>query len=586
MLATTPSHSARRARLVGSLATPFALALAGCSGGGEVGADVAPSADGGPADVSSDGASAESSGDAASLDDAASDAPDGGDGAWRSALYPEAWTPDFTGGAGQFLHDFSYAGYHRSEIALPSDWPGITADVTAYGAHAGGVDDSAPGFAAAIAAVAAAGGGVVYVPDGEYLLASPIVVRASRVLLRGQSRAGTRLRFPSLVGGSASLRFVGAAEPTVGRVALAADGVARSREVRVADASAFHVGDDVLVDFVITQAFVDEHAMGGLWDTGANSAVGARKVFFRRTITAVDATLALARITLDVPLRYPTKVRDDASIRVDTGAISECGLEHLSVDDVVSTSDALADPRAHAISFERAQDCFARDVGTYATASDATHHLRSGGIYVGASKRVTVASSAMEHAQNHGDGGAGYAFEASASSEVLFVDDRASDVRHGFIQNWDFGSSGLVFLRCDAEGDTAVNSGFSMSGTSEFHHRLAMASLYDGCHDSSGFNAFNRGADSSNAGHAATQNVFWNVSGSGAASRLRSYQAGDGYVIGTRDLTVRVVADLLDHALGYDLGTEPTDHLEGQDRGAGLEPASLFDDQLARRLGR
>ena len=28
-------------------------------------------------------------------------------GTWRSALYPEEWTPDFTDADGYFLHDFS-----------------------------------------------------------------------------------------------------------------------------------------------------------------------------------------------------------------------------------------------------------------------------------------------------------------------------------------------------------------------------------------------------------------------------------------------------------------------------------------------
>ena len=51
--------------------------------------------------------------------------------AWRSALYPENWTPDFKGAEGRFLHDFSYAGYHKGEVPIPTNPLGETYDVTA-----------------------------------------------------------------------------------------------------------------------------------------------------------------------------------------------------------------------------------------------------------------------------------------------------------------------------------------------------------------------------------------------------------------------------------------------------------------------
>src|SRR5690348_15837769 len=42
-------------------------------------------------------------------------APIVSDGAWRSALSPEDWTPAFTDAEGRFLHDFSYAGYRAGD---------------------------------------------------------------------------------------------------------------------------------------------------------------------------------------------------------------------------------------------------------------------------------------------------------------------------------------------------------------------------------------------------------------------------------------------------------------------------------------
>ena len=41
-------------------------------------------------------------------------------GLWRSSLYPEDWTPGFADAQGRFLHDFSYAGYHKGEALIPA----------------------------------------------------------------------------------------------------------------------------------------------------------------------------------------------------------------------------------------------------------------------------------------------------------------------------------------------------------------------------------------------------------------------------------------------------------------------------------
>jgi hypothetical protein len=525
-------------------------------------------------------AAAAACGDQASSPADAADGPP--TGPWRSALFPEAWSPAFVDADDNFLHDFSYAGYRRSEVALPSTWPGVVVDVTAHGASPDGTTDSAPAFAAAIAAARTAGGGVVLVPDGEYLLASNLTIDGSGILLRGASRAGTQLRFTATgTAGAAAITFAGA-PPSGNPVALVADAMPRSHVVEVADGSGLAAGDDVLIDIEITQAFIDEHGMTGLWDTGSNSALGARKVFLRREIVAVNG----GAITLDVPVRYPLRVRDGAALRPDTGALRECGIESMSISTAVDPAAAAANPRAHAIELSRVQDCFVRDVASYASTLGpvAGAHLQSGGVYVVQSKRVTVADSSMAHAQNHGSGGAGYGFEASASNEVLFRDVRVEDVRHGLIQNWDFGASGLVWLRCDSV-DNTMDGVVRIAGRSEYHHRLAVASLFDSTRDTAGFNAFNRGAESSNAGITASQNVFWNVAGRDEGSHLISYQAGRGYVIGTRDLTVHVEPDVLEQQLGFADHTAPIDWVEGVGRGATLEPSSLFEDQLARRLG-
>jgi len=70
--------------------------------------------------------------------------------------------------------------------------------------------------------------------------------------------------------------------------------------------------------------------------------------------------------------------------------------------------------------------------------------------------------------------------------------------------------------------------------------------------------------------------VLWNTDG----RLLMSLQHGWGYVIGTSsDLDV-----FTSTTLEYGVGTAPEDWVEGLGAGHWLVPASLYEDQLARRL--
>jgi hypothetical protein len=303
-------------------------------------------------------------------------------------------------------------------------------------------------------------------------------------------------------------------------------------------------------------------------------------------VTSVDTTTTPHTVTLDVPLRYPAKTRDNASLRVESGYLSECGIEDLSVSTVGDWNAAWSLDRSHSVAFIKTKDCWMRRVGSYESpnGSGQGYHLLSGGVKVQQSKRVTISDTTFEAPQNRGDGGNGYLFEITRSSEILTRDSTARAGRHNFVQNWDFGTSGCVWLRTlstegrslFAEWDIIGQVGFS-----EFHHSLAMANLIDDSITDDGWQGVNRKDWSSGAGHSSTQNVFWNLRGNG---QLKSFQAGWGYIIGTEGLDV-----LTDLSLGGFFGTadftEPEDWFEGQGLGDHLVPQSLYEDQLARRLG-
>jgi len=507
------------------------------------------------------------------------DPPD--DGLWRSTLYPEEWTPSHSLGS-RFLHDFSYAGYKNSEVA-PTTTSTIRLDVTTFGADPTGAADSTSAVQDAIDA--APEGSVVYFPTGEYRFDGRLNVRTSSVVLAGDGSTASRLYFTqhqNMAYGS-HITVSGQVSHDL-ELTLAADAESRATTVFVEDASQLAIGDDIAIGWVITSEFIRVHGMTGTWQAFNDD----WQAFFRRQVIAVDTSTTPHAVHIDVPLRYPAWTRDQASIRREHGYLTDCGVEGLGLANAVGWSDAWAQNQIHALELRGVADCWVRDVASFASPGapsrgrGAGTHLQSGGIVVRGSKRVTVADSSMEKPENRGGGGNGYLFEVRTSSEILFRDCVAKAGRHNFIQNWGFGATGIVWLRVHSEGGVAALSEaipFGQVGYSEFHHSLATANLIDSSQMDDGWSAVNRGSYSSGAGHSATENVLWNTVGAGT---IRSFQFRHGYVVGTAPtITVRT-----NPVLGEGDGANPDDWHEGIGEAATLEPQSLFEDQLRRRLGR
>lgn len=508
-------------------------------------------------------------------------------GSWCSALYPPDWQPNQAADPqGRFLHDFSYAGYRNGEVALPTVTGPLVDVVQQHGADASGAQDATAAVQAAIDAVAALPtGGVVYFPPGHYRIDGTLRVATSRTVLRGAGSTQSQLHFSQHQGMSnqAHLTFAGKVQYGEERP-LAQDASMRATSVVLADLGALKVGDAVAVGWVITPDFVAEHQMTGVWTPAF---IGVWKPIFRRRVVAMD--VAQKRVTLDVPLRYPAKLRDQASLRVESGYLSDCGVEQLGLSNAVAWADAWAQNQVAVLELVDVADSWVREVHSvpspYAGGFDANdktaYHVQSSGLRIRGSKRVTVIDSSIRLAQNRGGGGNGYLFEVRSSSELLVRNCEARDGRHNFIQNWDFGLSGCVFSGLVSSGSTTVSILLGIPvpwpARCEYHHALAMANLVEDSTLDDGWEGKNRGAESSGAGHTSTGSVFWNIRGVGG---IVSKQASWGYVIGTAPTIVLDTA--LDIFAGA--GTAPEDYVEGKGQGATLFPRSLYQHQLARRL--
>ena len=469
---------------------------------------------------------------------------------------------------GQFLHDFSYAGYQRGEKDIP--WvESPVVSVEAYGADSTGTTDSTQAFQQAIDALPE--GGLVSIPPGLFVFDGQIKIRKSGVVIRGAGRQ-TQLHFRKTAGMSnqAHIEFLGTQTATH-ETLLASDATTWETVVKVQNAAGYAPGDDVAIGWKISDAFVAQHNMTGTWQAFN----GRWQMFFWRTVTRVNTNVTPHELEFDIPLRYPALTRDGASVRKVTGYVSECGLEDVAVSTSTDKAKAWALELTHAVRFQFSKDCWLRNVHSFA-ARGYTAHLASGGVKVLSSKRLTLEGSNMAKAENRGGGGNGYLFEISQSGEVLLKNNIADGGRHNFIQNWGFGTSGCVFLRCQSRNGRALIADWDfvgITGFSEFHHSLAMGNLVDQGEYDDGFEAKNRGSYSSGAGHTSTQNVFWNVGGKGV---LRSRQFGWGYVIGPR---APVAVDVSSSEAG-----NPVDVVERVPDGKTLTPASLYESQRARRI--
>ncbi len=505
--------------------------------------------------------------------------PDAGPQPWRSALYPDQWTPEHTDDDGRFLHDFSYAGYHHSEVAPAAAPDAQVFDVVLdFGADPTAGLDATAAAQSAIDAAAAAGGGVVLFSAGDYRLDGTLTITASHVVLRGDGAESSRLRFTQSegLGYSSHIRFHGD-QSTDLETALAADAQSRSTHISVVDADGLAPGDDIAVGWVITDEFREEHGMLATWQAFNDT----WQPFFRRQVVAVDTAVTPHLVTVDVPLRYTAKTRDAATIRREPGWLSEVGVEGLGLANAVDWDAAWELNQVHALELIGVKDSWVTGVQSFEPEGGDGYHLQSGGLLIKHAKRVTVADSELGYPQHRGGGGNGYLFEVRQSSEVLFKDCTARSGRHNFIQNWGFGATGIVWLRVQSIGSaTVVFKQFpdiTAKALSEFHHSLATACLIDDSLIEDGWGALNRNQWSSGAGLTTTETVFWNTAGAG---ELKSMQYGWGYVIGTGpDISLDTG---LSGASGK--GTAPEDWVEGAGQGALLEPSSLFEDQLERRL--
>jgi hypothetical protein len=551
--------------------------------------------------------------------------------AWRAELYPEDWVPPQHREGLNFLtdemvQDFSYAGYHRGERAIP-DVAGPVYNVLDYGADPAGQADATDAIQAAIHAAERDGGGVVYMPEGTYSLSKPanrnyaIRITRSQVVLRGAGPDKTFLvNTTTSMRSSRVIRFTPAGganwgTPRGGTVLLAKDYPGPTREIELEDWLNFQVGDWIVVHNPFTDqvdeagSFVQDIRMDGSLSAvpswlGQGGTLGGPMMY--RQITAVDAQAR--KLWLDAPTRWYLLRRDGARVyRVDD-LLEEVGMEGFSIGNLrhpsteFMTENHYSNPDRAAyemhdswlLSMERVRNGWVRDLRSFDPGNSNGVHMLSNGLVLDWSRGVTVERVEMQRAQYGGGGGNGYMIRLNSVNEVLVRNSRVAYCRHGILI-WRMQNSGNVLHRNLDEftGVQTSNTGSlqNTSGRASDHHGLfSHSNLFDRHVVNQSFveAAFRGTSGTTPHAQSSSQSLYWNSEGksyySGRAYIVHSEQAGRGYVIGTRGAVSGAINT--PKLSGSDRFTDPVDRLEGIGMGDTLEPASLYEDQLRRRFGR
>jgi hypothetical protein len=550
--------------------------------------------------------------------------------AWRTDLYGPDWQPPHERAGlhfltDEFIQDFSYAGYHRGERRIP-DVAGPVYDVTEYGADPQGGADSTDAIQAAILAAERAGGGVVYLPAGSYLVSKPanrnyaIRIVGSNMVLRGAGADKTFLINTSTsMRSSRVIRAVPAggsnwATPRGAVALLAKDYPGPTRELEVATWLNFQVGDWIVVHNPFTDSvraggsFVEDVRMDGTVSAtpswiGQGTQLGGPMMY--RQIVAVDP--AARTLTLDAPTRWYLLQRDGARVYYVDNLIEEVGFEGFSIGNVrhpsteFMTENHYSDVNRAAyemhdswlLSMERVRNGWIRDVRSFNPGNNNGVHMLSCGLVLDWSRGITVERVEMQRAQYGGGGGNGYMIRLNSVNEVLVRYSRVAYCRHGILI-WRMQNSGNVLHRNLDEftGVQTSNTGTlqNTSGRASDHHGLlSHSNLFDRHVVNQSFveAAFRGTAGSSpQHGQSSSQSLYWNTEGrsyyTGRSYIVHSEQAGRGYVIGTQGPASGAINT--PKSSGSQNFTQPVDRIEGAGLGATLEPASLYEDQLRRRL--
>lgn len=529
---------------------------------------------------------------------------------WKSELYTESWSASSLGNfyKDKIVQDFSYAGYHRGEQAIPTISRNVI-DVTKapYHADTTGKQDVTAVVQKAIDDVGKKGGGVVYFPKGTYRVSVQgdqnhcLLVATSKVVLRGAGTGASFIyNYSNEMRGRSIVKIAGGGSwKTEGdnQQRIVKDLMAPTKVIPVESTKGYKVGDLVIVRNYINNDWIEEHGMSEYWKDKGKDLAG---LLYCREIMAINNSTN--ELTIDIPIRYALKTAHGAVVYKAPAMLTEVGIEDLSIGNRQSFTEGDWSEESYrqeqngsyqchdswAVAMEQVYNGWIRRIASYQPQENTSKaHILSNGIKVTQTKNVSILNCEFHNPQFGGGGGNGYMYRIMGN-ETLVKDCIAEFNRHGFVLSG-MAASGNVFYRCldKNTGSQTGNTGYNKTnGSGSDHHmHFSHSNLFDQCTVENSFFAagWRKWGGSTIHGLTAAHSVYWNLTSKGTQQYAVETQQGRyGYVIGTSGdkPTVRTSA----WQAGTESITDPVDHVEGLGKGAGLKPQSIYLDQKKKRL--
>ena len=471
------------------------------------------------------------------------------------------------GGGEPILPDFSYAGYHYSEIPIPEP-SHKTFNVTDYGAIPDdGLSDRAA-IQAAINAAESHGSGIVKFPGGRFHLntkadaESPIYLRAGKVILRGSGEGpqGTELFMaknlesadPDKLYSTPFMLNIESPIQSESRITQVTENAAReSFTVTVASSNGLRVGQRITLSLKSTEAVPDAFAPytpPAAWKRLYTDGIVVKE---RHIIAAINGN----HVTFKEPIHTAVNAAHGWEIR-SYNVIEEIGIEDIHfvgnwTTPFVHHRSALDDGGWSAIRINNVANSWIRRC---------TFTNWNYGIAIRSSSAISVLQVSMlgnkGHFSTHSRGGYGVLFG-------LIRDE--TDSYHG--PSVGYQSVGTVYWNFKYEGSTSWDS----------HSGLPYATLLD-CVEG-GINYGRSGGPQVGLPNHWRHFVLWNFKQTGEARKNYDFwRSGDN----RRDrFVLPIIVGLHGNA-----STFKESHLQLiESRGKPVSPKSLFESQLSLRLG-
>ena len=496
-------------------------------------------------------------------------------GSWTSAIVPVGdddaliYVADADGNR---IPDFSYAGYHRGEAAVP-DVPAALELGPVDGDDTQQIQDAIDEIGAMPRGPDGLRGAVVLAP-GDYEIAGTLELRHSGVVLRGAGdgedpATNTILRAVGDAPHQRDVIVIGSGKNTVWkpelpgtRTDIVSDLVQiGGRTLEVADPGAFAVGDHVVVVHPCTDAWLAAVDNGGTASDGPWT-TDSQPIVFKRQLVAVEGST----LTIDAPVfnHLDRSLAQSYIYALDReDIVTEVGVEDLRVD-IATKGGEDEDHAWSAIAMRGVEDGWVRRFTAL--------HFGFAAVTVQTGTQLTISDSRAVEPVGIITGERMYNFDASGGQQVLFTGCHASGGRHHYVSNGTTWTSGVVFHRSTSTGTHA---------SSEGHRRWSMGLLYDNIVESAPskdgmvvLGLYNRGDYGTGHGWASAHSVAWNYDTGTGVGAIQQPPTAQNYAIGgAGEFTGDKPAPF----------AQPEGYIEGTGK-PGLVPESLYERQLAERL--